>query len=169
MKALIGLLLGVCALVLIAGCGSGGGGSADASAQSGGTTESPGNAPGPDVTVPSGPPPRRLVVRDLKRGDGRPAKKGDEVKIEYVGVNWEGQSYSNSWVYSTGAPSFNLGQGQLIRGFERGILGMKAGGRRQLLVPIGLTNVPGVRVSPRAKPLVFIVDMLEVRKENRSG
>lgn len=120
------------------------------------------NAPGPTVKVPPGPPPRKLVIKDLKEGSGKKAEIGDEIVVEYVGINWRGEKYSNSWAYRSEKPSFDLGQNQLVRGFERGILGMRAGGRRLLLVPTRLTNVPGVRVSPKAIPLVFLADMVAV-------
>lgn len=148
-------LAGICVGLALIGCGGGHGGAEPVPA--------PGRAPGPAVRIPKGPPPRKLTTFDLKRGSGKPAKRGDTVTIQYVGVHWNGGAYSNSWNYRE-APTFVLGQHQLVRGFELGILGMKAGGRREVIVPLRLTNFPGVRVSPHAgrHPLVFVVDMLKV-------
>lgn len=117
---------------------------------------------GPNLVVPEAPPPKRLVIKELKTGKGKPARVGDEVVVNYVGKLWTGQSYSNSWVYD-GPPSFNLGEGQLIVGFEKGILGMKAGGRRLLYVPRRLDTFPGVPLTPGSGPLAFLADMVEVR------
>lgn len=118
----------------------------------------------PEVTVPSGPPPRRLVEEELIEGTGTIAKAGDEVTVNYVGVDYEsGEQFDASW--DNGEPfTFELGAGTVIPGWEEGVAGMKVGGRRMLVVPpdlaYGETGAPPA-IGPEAT-LVFVVDLLEV-------
>lgn len=119
----------------------------------------------PKVTVPSGPAPKKLVVKDLKKGAGEAAKKGDDVSMDYVGVAYSTKKeFDNS--YDRGAPfDFTLGEGQVIAGWDNGIVGMKVGGRRELIIPPG--QAYGAQGQPPAiKPnetLVFIVDLLAIK------
>ena len=148
MHAVIRLLsaAALCLAIAIAGCG-GGGSSTETSAPSRAQiyAESIANAPGPKVHIPNGAPPKKLVIRDLKIGHGKAAANGDLVTTEYVGISWEHKKYANSWTYPE-PPAFVLGTGRLPRGFEKGILGMKAGGRRELIVPPNQLNRPGYDV-----------------------
>lgn len=150
------------ALVALVGCG----GSSDRSSGAAEAKAVPFRPkppePGPKVVIPKGPPPRKLVTKDLKIGHGSPARRGDEVTIQYVGKLWTDQPYSDSWRYP-GPPSFTLGKGQLIVGFDRGIRGMRAGGRRALYVPRTLDTFPNTPITPGSSPLAFVVDMVKVR------
>jgi peptidylprolyl isomerase len=119
----------------------------------------------PKVTIPDSPPPKQLEVKDLKQGTGKTAKKGDEVSMDYVGVAYSTKKeFDNS--YDRGQPfDFTLGQGQVIAGWDEGIVGMKVGGQRELTIPAdkayGAQGQP-----PSIKPnetLVFIVDLLAVK------
>ena len=117
----------------------------------------------PTVKVPSGPPPPKLKVEDLKEGEGPAAKAGDEVKVQYVGVDYKtGKEFDSSW--SRSEPfSFTLGVGEVIKGWDQGIEGMKAGGRRELIVPPGLAygSKKVGAIAPNST-LVFVVDLLEI-------
>jgi peptidylprolyl isomerase len=119
----------------------------------------------PKVTVPSGPPPKKLVTKDLKQGSGAAAKAGDEVTVHYVGVGYDTKKeFDASW--SRGEPfTFSLGSGGVISGWEQGIDGMKAGGRRELIIPPELAYGPAG--SPPAigpnETLIFVVDLLSVK------
>jgi len=119
----------------------------------------------PKVTIPDGPPPKKLETRDLEQGTGKAVKTGDEVSMNYVGVAYSTKKeFDNS--YDRGQPfEFTLGQGQVIAGWDEGIVGMKVGGRRELIIPpdkgYGAQGSP-----PSIKPnetLVFVVDLLAVR------
>jgi FKBP-type peptidyl-prolyl cis-trans isomerase len=119
----------------------------------------------PKVEVPAGAPPKKLVTKDLKKGDGATAKKGDDVSMNYVGVAYSTKKeFDNS--YDRGQPfDFTLGQGSVIPGWDAGIVGMKVGGRRELIIPpdqaYGAQGQP-----PTIKPnetLVFVVDLLDVK------
>src|SRR4051812_41981607 len=89
----------------------------------------------PDVTIPGGPPPADLVVEDLAVGDGTEATAGTQVEVHYVGVAWSnGKQFDASWDRRS-TFEFGLGGGQVIRGWDQGVAGMKVGGRRRLTIP----------------------------------
>lgn len=119
----------------------------------------------PKVTVPSGPPPKKLETNDLREGSGPAAKAGDEVTVQYVGVGYDTKKqFDASWDRGEPFP-FTLGAGLVIPGWEQGIEGMKAGGRRELVIPPELAY--GAAGSPPAigpnETLIFVVDLLDVK------
>jgi peptidylprolyl isomerase len=81
----------------------------------------------PEIDFPEGPVPTELVITDLIEGDGPEAKAGDTVSTHYVGVAWStGEEFDASW--GRGAPlDFRVGVGQVIQGWDQGLLGMKVG------------------------------------------
>ncbi len=158
------LMIAVCAgLVLVAGCGSSSD-SSTGSSESTDSTTSESLTEKPKVTVPTGPPPKKLEVKELYEGNGAVAKAGEEVVVQYVGVNYKnGKEFDSSW--SRNEPfSFTLGAGEVIPGWDQGIEGMKAGSRRELIIPpelaYGETGAPPA-IGPN-ETLVFVVDLLEV-------
>ena len=85
---------------------------------------------------PAGSPPRRLVKEDIVKGKGPPAKKGDSVTMQYVGVSFSnGEQFDASWDTRRALRPFQLGTGQVIPGWDEGIVGMRKGGRRKLVIP----------------------------------
>lgn len=118
----------------------------------------------PKVEVPKGPPPKKLVIKDLEEGSGPEAKPGDEVTVQYVGVNYRtGKQFDASW--DRGEPfTFKLGEGLVVEGWEKGIPGMKPGGRRELIIPpelgYGYSRIEGI---PPGSTLVFVVDLISVK------
>lgn len=118
----------------------------------------------PAVTVPSGAAPATLVTKELIKGAGPEAKAGQPVTVNYVGVLYHGgKEFDSSW--SRSEPfAFTLGKGQVIKGWDQGVAGMKVGGRRELIIPAelayGKTGSPP-KIPPNA-PLVFVVDLLGV-------
>jgi peptidylprolyl isomerase len=119
----------------------------------------------PKVTVPKGAAPKQLVTKDLETGSGPAAKAGDEVTVQYVGVGYKsGEQFDASW--DRGEPfTFSLGENLVIPGWEQGIEGMKAGGRRELIIPPELAYGPAG--SPPAigpnEALIFVVDLEAVK------
>jgi FKBP-type peptidyl-prolyl cis-trans isomerase len=116
----------------------------------------------PTVTPPSGPAPKKLVVKDLIIGTGAEAKTGQHVTVNYVGVLYNGgKEFDSSWKRNEPF-SFTLGKKEVIAGWDKGIPGMKVGGRRELVIPAALAY--GSKGSPPSippnAPLVFVVDML---------
>jgi peptidylprolyl isomerase len=89
----------------------------------------------PLVDSPDGPPPTDLEVSDLTVGSGAEVSAGDQVRVHYVGVAYStGEEFDAS--YNRGAPlDFKLGTGRVIAGWDRGVAGMRVGGRRRLVIP----------------------------------
>jgi peptidylprolyl isomerase len=119
----------------------------------------------PVIDKPSGTPPRRLVKEDIVKGKGPGAKPGDTVIVNYVGVTFStGEEFDASW--DTGQPfPVPLGAGQVIEGWEKGLIGIKKGGRRQLVIPpeqaYGAEGAPP-SIGPN-ETLVFVIDALEIQ------
>ena len=114
---------------------------------------------------PSGAPPKKLEIKEIEEGTGAEAKAGDEVTVQYVGVNYKtGEEFDSSW--SRSEPfTFTLGAGEVIPGWDQGVDGMKVGGRRELIIPPELAY--GAAGSPPAigpnETLVFVIDLLAVK------
>ena len=158
------LIFAVCLALGLAACGDD---STTGSTEAATTAaESPGSAEKtkPAVTVPKGAPPKKLVIKELEEGTGAEAKSGDEVSVQYVGVNYKnGKEFDASW--DRGEPfAFQLGAGMVIPGWDQGVEGMKVGGRRELIIPPELAYGP--EGSPPAigpnETLIFVIDLLEV-------
>ncbi|GGV08477.1 peptidyl-prolyl cis-trans isomerase [Streptomyces litmocidini] len=118
----------------------------------------------PGIVLPEGAAPTELTVRDLVVGDGLEAKPGRVVRVHYVGVVFEsGKEFDASW--DRDQPfKFALGGGRVIKGWDRGIRGMKVGGRREIIVPprLGYGNQSPSPSIPAGSTLVFVVDLLSV-------
>ena len=168
----LALTLTAALAVAAAGCGSSNdnnssSSSSSASTEAATTQAAPATAkprPKPTVKVPGGKPPKKLVVKDLIPGSGPAAKAGDPITVNYIGVNFQGgKMFDNS--YDRGQPfPFQLGGGQVIPGWDRGLVGMKVGGRRELTIPPSLAYGPQGQ-PPTIKPnetLVFVVDLLSI-------
>ncbi|MEC3993112.1 FKBP-type peptidyl-prolyl cis-trans isomerase [Actinacidiphila sp. DG2A-62] len=118
----------------------------------------------PEIDFPGGEPPADLEIKDIWEGDGPVATAGDNVSVHYVGVAFSsGEEFDASW--NRGAPlSFQLGAGQVIPGWDRGIQGMKVGGRRQLTIPAHLAygdRGAGSAIKP-GETLIFVCDLVSV-------
>ena len=119
----------------------------------------------PEIDFPEGPAPTELEIVDLWEGDGPVAKAGDTVSVHYVGVAYStGEEFDASW--NRGEPfAFPLGAGAVIAGWDRGVVGMKVGGRRRLVIPPDLgygDRGAGAVIAP-GETLIFVVDLLDVR------
>lgn len=120
----------------------------------------------PQVDVPPDEaPPGTLVIEDLVEGDGPEATTGSGVEVHYVGVAWStGRQFDASWDRQSPF-SFTLGQGRVIEGWDRGVAGMRVGGRRRLTIPpeMGYGAAGAGGVIRGGETLVFVVDLLGVR------
>ena len=119
----------------------------------------------PHVTPGEGAPPIGLVVEDVMVGAGEEARPGQEATVHYVGVSYSsGREFDASW--NRGEPfSFSLGRGQVIEGWDQGVVGMKVGGRRRLVIPPHLgygDHGAGNAIKP-GETLVFVVDLIGVQ------
>ncbi len=121
--------------------------------------------PKPEIEFPDYDPPDDLVITDLTEGEGAEAADGQTVSVHYVGVaHSTGEEFDAS--YNRGEPlSFRLGVGQVIAGWDRGVAGMRVGGRRQLVIPphLGYGDRGAGGVIKPGETLIFVVDLLDVR------
>lgn len=107
-----------------------------------------------------------LVVQDVVIGSGKTAESGDTLNAHYVGALENGTVFDNS--YDRGQPlQFVLGSGQLIQGWELGLVGMKEGGKRRLIIPPELgygARGAGKAIPPNAT-LLFEIELVSVQKK----
>lgn len=168
------LILIACLALVVAGCGGDDDSSTSSSESTATSTESSsqsapessgGKKTKPEVTVPSGAPPKKLEIEEIEKGSGATAKAGDEVTVQYVGVGYDSEEeFDSSW--SRNEPfTFGLGAGQVIPGWDQGVEGMKVGGRRELIIPSDLAYGPAGSppvIGPN-ETLIFVIDLLAVK------
>lgn len=115
----------------------------------------------PEVEI-AGESPSELQTDDLIDGDGDEAATGDLLEMHYVGVLFDdGSQFDASWDRDQ-TFSFVLGNGNVISGWDQGIVGMAVGGRRQLTIPAEFAygdNSPSPAIPP-GSTLVFVVDLV---------
>lgn len=119
----------------------------------------------PGIPKPSGTPARTLVVKDLKVGTGPAAKEGDELTVRYVGASFStGKVFDASWKTPQNSFPFTLGQGAVIAGWDKGLVGMKVGGRRELVIPPadGYGDAGSPPSIKGGETLVFVVDLKKI-------
>lgn len=118
----------------------------------------------PTIPKPSGQPPAKLAIQDVVKGHGDPVRSTNEVlTIDYVGASYStGSEFDSSW--SRNAPSV-YPLTTYIPGWQQGILGMKTGGRRVLIIPpdlgYGDSPQPGSGIAP-GETLIFVVDLRKI-------
>jgi hypothetical protein len=123
----------------------------------------------PTVVVPPGPPPSHLIVKDLLKGTGPVARRGHKITVQFVALRWNGEPFQSSWDVGRVDPfTFRLHNSprEVIPGWERGIPGMRAGGRRELIVPPKLiywpNRNPGRAYTKPSATLVYLIELLKV-------
>jgi peptidylprolyl isomerase len=115
--------------------------------------------------VPPADPNAKLSSTDLLVGKGATTKTGDTVSVHYVGTLLDGKEFDSS--RKRGTPfTFTLGKGQVIRGWDQGVVGMKIGGKRKLVIPPALAY--GERgmgaVIPPNSTLTFEIELVDIKK-----
>ena len=128
-----------------------------------------GGGPAPE-SVSAVPTVATLVVEDLQVGSGAPVTAGQKAVVQYTGWLYEtsapgkkGKEFDSS--RNSGRPfSFVVGAGQVIKGWDQGVLGMKVGGRRRLTIPpdLGYGDIGAGGVIPPGAALVFDVELVAV-------
>jgi FKBP-type peptidyl-prolyl cis-trans isomerase len=103
-----------------------------------------------------------LQIQDIVVGKGPAAKSGDMVSVNYSGTFTDGKKFDSS--YDRGVPfSFKLGAGQVIQGWDLGVVGMKVGGKRKLVIPPTLGYGPNdYGPIPGNSTLIFEVELVKI-------
>ncbi|GAA1946524.1 FKBP-type peptidyl-prolyl cis-trans isomerase [Kitasatospora viridis] len=118
----------------------------------------------PEIDFPGGDAPAELQIRDIEVGTGEEAKAGQVVEVHYAGVTFEtGEEFDASW--NRGSTfKFPLGAGRVIKGWDEGVVGMKVGGRRELIIPAhkAYGNQSPSPLIPAGSTLIFVVDLISV-------
>ncbi len=110
------------------------------------------------VTLPNG-----LRYWELKVGTGAEAVRGRYARVHYTGTLTNGRKFDSS-LDSNQPLDFRIGAGQVIQGWDEGVVGMKVGGKRKLRIPPALAygdRSPGAGIPPNAT-LVFVIELLRV-------
>lgn len=104
-----------------------------------------------------------LKIQDVTEGQGEAVKSGDKVEVNYLGTFLSGEKFDSSYDRNQ-TFSFTVGAGAVIKGWDQGLVGMKAGGKRILLIPSDLAY--GQRGSPGAippnTPLKFEIELVSI-------
>lgn len=121
----------------------------------------------PVVVPPTVPAPTVTTTIDLVCGTGARATAGAQVTVKYVGALYRGgKEFDSSWKNGPASTlPFQVGAGQLIPGFDQGSVGMRVGGRREILIPsdqgYGAQGYPPD--IPPAADLIFVIDLVSAR------
>lgn len=114
----------------------------------------------PEIEFPEGPAPTELQIVDIVEGSGEEALASSTVDVHYLGVEYEsGEEFDSSW---SRGESINFPLRALIQGWQVGIPGMKAGGRRKLIVPPAQAYGTSGGHPLSGKTLIFVIDLLGV-------
>ncbi|WP_328615015.1 FKBP-type peptidyl-prolyl cis-trans isomerase [Amycolatopsis sp. NBC_00355] len=117
----------------------------------------------PTITIPDDcDPPKKLITKDLSEGTGNGAKAGQALKMNYTLVTWSNKQKLDS-SFDRGEPfDLNLGAGDVIPGWDQGLVGIKQGARRLLIIPPDLGYGQGGRGIQPNETLVFVTDAVSV-------
>ena len=104
-----------------------------------------------------------MIIDDIKLGEGVEVKSGDTVAVHYIGTLQNGTEFDNS--KKRGEPfTFTVGAGQVIKGWEEGLVGMKVGGQRVLVIPPDKAyGEQGIGPIPPNATLVFAIELVEIK------
>lgn len=104
----------------------------------------------------------KLVIDDVKIGTGPGVKEGDTLTVHYIGTTQDGVKFDSS--YDRGEPfTYTVGEGKVIEGWEKGLIGMQVGGSRILVIPPSMAyGNRQVGMIPANSPLVFAIDLLKI-------
>ncbi|WP_378738543.1 FKBP-type peptidyl-prolyl cis-trans isomerase [Nocardia brasiliensis] len=119
----------------------------------------------PKVTIPDNcDPPKALITKDLIQGSGPGAASGQELTMNYALFTWSNRQKKDS-SFDRGTPfQLTLGGGQVIEGWDQGLVGVQQGTRRLLIVPPDLGYGAGGRGIAPNETLVFVTDAVSVGK-----
>ncbi len=103
-----------------------------------------------------------LKIEDEKEGTGSAVVKGDKVEVNYIGTLLSGQKFDSSYDHGQ-TFSFTVGNGEVIQGWDEGLIGMKTGGKRKLTIPAAMAyGSQGAGSIPPNSPLIFEIDLVKI-------
>jgi peptidylprolyl isomerase len=162
----LGVLIVIsCVILALAGCGSDDSSAGDDKAQAADKAqtaddesqtvddETPETDPKPKIQ-PAESPPKEVVIEDLEEGSGPAAKAGDELTVRFVAVDQTGKEVYDTWTQKEPL-SFKLGPDEYGTGWDEGLTGVKAGGRREL-------SIPAAQSYEKSGPLYYVVKVIDV-------
>jgi FKBP-type peptidyl-prolyl cis-trans isomerase FkpA len=118
----------------------------------------------PSVGAPLPPAPTKLEIEDLTPGAGRAAKAGDTVHVQYTGTLMDGTKFDSSYDHGGEPFKFTIGKGEVIKGWDQGVVGAKIGAKRRLRIPpelgYGASGSPP-KIPPNAG-LVFVIELVSI-------
>lgn len=134
------------------------------------TTEIPTTTTSPTPTSQAGEPIRYdngLAVQDIVVGTGKTAENGDTLNAKYIGKLSNGTVFDSSDAHGGQPFTFQIGSGQVIKGWDLGLLGMKEGGKRKLTIPpeLGYGERGAGGVIPPNATLLFEIELVSVTKK----
>lgn len=121
----------------------------------------------PTAPPPPDPGPATLQVIDDVVGHGKEAKAGDKVRVHYIGTLMNGKKFDSSRDHGTPF-DFTLGSGGVIKGWDEGVVGMKVGGKRRLVIPqaLGYGEAGSPPNIPPKAGLKFDIELLEINPKS---
>ncbi len=127
-------------------------------------TDPPKNNQTQNMTITPQPGDEKLVMKDVVLGTGDEVKAGDTVSVNYIGTLENGTKFDSSYDRKQ-AFEFTVGEGRVIRGWELGLLGMKVGGKRELVIPyqLGYGEGGSLPVIPPKATLKFTIELLGIK------
>ncbi|GAB0103657.1 FKBP-type peptidyl-prolyl cis-trans isomerase [Nocardia sp. JMUB6875] len=117
----------------------------------------------PKITIPDDcDPPKQLIVKDLVAGSGPGAQAGQQLTMNYSLVTWSNKKVLDSSFTRGQTFPLNLGAGEVIKGWDQGLVGVQQGARRLLIIPPDLGYGAGGRGMKPYETLVFVTDAVKV-------
>jgi len=119
----------------------------------------------PAQGTPDPPAPTKLEIEDVVTGTGREAKTGDTVQVQYIGTLMNGEKFDSSFDHDGKPFSVTLGKGDVIKGWDLGVPGMKVGGKRRLKIPpdLGYGESGSPPKIPANAGLIFDIELVSVQ------
>src|SRR5271166_1363044 len=116
----------------------------------------------PAPGTPAPPNPTKLETDDTSPGKGREARTGDTVHVQYTGTLMNGTKFDSSYDHGGEPFKFTLGKGEVIKGWDQGVVGMKVGGKRRLRIPpeLGYGAKGSSPKIPASAGLLFDVELV---------